>query len=84
MQSAPRTANQMRRRSAMSQKEVSVNLGGIFAPLLGVLFIGLKLTGYINWPWLWVLSPIWIPAAIVFGFLGLFGIICGILKLAKK
>lgn len=26
---------------------------------LAVLFIALKLTGVINWSWLWVLSPIW-------------------------
>jgi len=84
MQMASHTTNQMRRRSAMSQKVVSVNASGLFPSLLAVLFIGLKLTGYINWPWLWVLSPIWIPAAIVFGFLGLFWIVWGILKLAGK
>lgn len=33
----------------------------IFTELLLILFIGLKLTGYINWPWWWVLSPAWIP-----------------------
>ena len=33
--------------------------------LLGVLFIGLKLAGFIDWPWLWVLAPFWIPAAIM-------------------
>ena len=32
--------------------------------LLAVLFIGLKLTGYISWPWVWVLSPLWIGFAI--------------------
>ena len=32
--------------------------GGIgFFGLLTILFIGLKLTGYINWSWFWVLSP---------------------------
>ena len=31
---------------------------------LGLIFITLKLTGYINWSWLWVLSPFWIPLAI--------------------
>lgn len=32
--------------------------GGIgFIGLLTLLFIGLKLTGYINWSWWWVLSP---------------------------
>lgn len=36
-----------------------------FFGLLAILFIGLKLTHVINWSWLWVLSPIWIPAALV-------------------
>ncbi len=31
-----------------------------FAGMLTVLFIGLKLTGYIAWSWWWVLSPLWI------------------------
>jgi hypothetical protein len=35
-----------------------------FPGLLTVLFIGLKLTGYITWPWVWVLSPLWISALI--------------------
>lgn len=35
--------------------------GGIgFVGLLTIVFITLKLTGYIAWPWVWVLSPIWI------------------------
>lgn len=36
----------------------------IFIPLLAVLFIGLKLGGVIAWSWLWVLSPLWLGAAI--------------------
>ena len=32
--------------------------------LLGVLFIGLKLTGHIDWSWLWVLCPFWIGIAV--------------------
>jgi hypothetical protein len=27
--------------------------------MLTVLFIGLKLTGYITWSWWWVLAPLW-------------------------
>ena len=46
-----------------------------FTGLLAILFIGLKLTGVITWPWLWVLSPIWIPFVIVFICL-LFIILC--------
>lgn len=33
--------------------------------LLTVLFVGLKLTDNIGWSWLWVLSPIWIPYAVL-------------------
>jgi len=41
-------------------------IGGIgFVGLLTILFIGLKLTGYINWSWLWVLAPIWIATILV-------------------
>jgi hypothetical protein len=37
----------------------SSNSGGIgFVGLLTILFIGLKLTGFIDWSWFWVLSPV--------------------------
>tara|TARA_R110000772_G_scaffold11545_1_gene36012 strand:+ start:1126 stop:1329 length:204 start_codon:yes stop_codon:yes gene_type:complete len=39
----------------------SSSSGGIgFVGLLTIVFIVLKLTGYIAWSWWWVLSPIWI------------------------
>lgn len=30
--------------------------------ILGLIFITLKLMGYIAWSWWWVLAPFWIPA----------------------
>jgi hypothetical protein len=36
---------------------------GVFG-LLGVAFVILKLTGVIDWAWLWVLAPFWIGAAL--------------------
>lgn len=40
--------------------------GGIgFASLLLLAFIILKLTHYIDWSWWWVLSPFWIPIALI-------------------
>lgn len=42
-----------------------------FLGLLGILFIGLKLTGFIDWSWVWVLAPIWFSSAIVILALGL-------------
>ena len=40
--------------------------GGVgFAGLLTITFIVLKLTGVIEWSWLWVLSPAWISIILV-------------------
>ena len=40
--------------------------GGIgFTGLLTIVFIVLKLLGKISWSWIWVLSPLWIPTAIL-------------------
>ena len=36
-----------------------------FCGLLTLIFITLKLTGYITWSWLWVISPLWLPLAVV-------------------
>lgn len=50
----------------MSDNNSSSSSGGIgFAGLLTILFIGLKLTGYIAWSWWWVLSPLWLGLALV-------------------
>lgn len=48
---------------------------------LTLLFIALKLTNYINWSWIWVLSPFWIELLIA----GLF-VCCwiGLYKYCKK
>jgi len=38
--------------------------GGIgFCGLLTIVFITLKLVKVIDWSWVWVLAPIWIPVA---------------------
>lgn len=49
----------------MGNQTSTTRSGGIgFFGLLTIVFITLKLTGYIAWSWWWVLSPIWIPAMI--------------------
>ena len=50
-------------------KEKSRSEESMFVTLLTVLFIGLKLTNQIDWSWWWVLSPLWISAALVIGIL---------------
>lgn len=56
--------------------------GARFRPYLtGLLlaFVALKIFGVINWNWLWVLAPLWMP----FGFaVALFGIAIVLVGLA--
>jgi len=52
--------------------------GMSFSSWLTLIFIVLKLTNVIGWSWLWVLSPTWIPLAMVIVillFVGLFTLI---------
>jgi hypothetical protein len=51
----------MRKRENIQSSHSSVGLPG----MLTVLFVGLKLTHYIDWSWWWVLSPMMIPFALL-------------------
>ena len=40
--------------------------GGVgISGLLGIAFVILKLCKVIDWPWIWVLAPFWITAALI-------------------
>lgn len=49
----------------MREKKEVKHVGIGFAEALTLLFIGMKLGKVISWPWLWVLSPIWIPLVLI-------------------
>ena len=49
-----------------------------FLDLLGLLFIGLKLGGVINWSWWWVTCPLWGAFAIVLAVLVIKGVLTAI------
>ena len=49
----------------MSKSNNASSHGIGFTGLLTITFIVLKLCGVIAWSWWWVLSPLWISAAIV-------------------
>jgi hypothetical protein len=64
---------------AQPQATATASSGGIgFTGLLTILFIALKLTGYIAWSWWWVLSPIWISLLLAVGIIIIVLIIAGI------
>jgi len=49
----------------MTETSARVSSSGIgFCGLLTIVFIVLRLTGHVDWSWVWVLSPLWIPTAI--------------------
>ena len=52
------------------EKTVIIKRGTSSSSLLGVLFIGLKLTNHIDWSWFWVLTPFWLPLALFIAVLG--------------
>ena len=37
----------------------------IIIVILLAVFVTLKLFGFLQWSWLWILSPLWIPFVIV-------------------
>ena len=49
----------------MKEKSTASSGGIGFVGVLTIVFIVLKLLHLIEWSWLWVLSPIWITAALV-------------------
>lgn len=65
-------------------QKTHVNAGFPVAGVLGLIFITLKLCGVIGWSWLWVLSPFWLPFAIVLGLGAIALIFCGFYAFFKK
>ena len=61
------------------KKSVNVNISGLFTTLLAIAFIVLKLCHVIEWSWLWVLSPLWIPLALVIVIVVFIAIFTGII-----
>jgi len=55
-----------------------------FTGLLTLIFITLKLTNFIDWPWVWVLAPFWIPILVIVVFLFV-AALCGVnIKVTRK
>ena len=46
-------------------ERINIKFSGLLSTLLTVLFVGLKLTNYIDWSWWWVLAPLWIPTSLI-------------------
>jgi hypothetical protein len=64
----------------MSKSNSSSSDGIGFGGALFLLFLGLRLAGVIDWPWIWVFAPIWIPLAL----LGVIGAVVVIIAWCQK
>jgi hypothetical protein len=53
---------------------------GVFG-LLGILFVALKLLGFIDWSWFWVILPFFIPTIV---FLSVFIVYMSTFGLFRK
>ena len=68
------------------ENKVNVSGGIGFIGMLTIAFIVLKLINIISWSWIWVLSPLWVPTAILllmFVLLLIGGIIMSMFKRKK-
>lgn len=61
---SPNRKETIMRMNSDKKETLNVQVGGLFSSLLTVAFIVLKLCHVIEWSWLWVLSPLWIPLAL--------------------
>lgn len=62
------------------ERNVTLQRSGL-STLLTVAFIVLKLCGVINWAWVWVLAPFWIPLAITIVMLVIIAVAKGLMSL---
>lgn len=70
-----------------SKSSSSSTSGGVgLLGLLGILFVGLKLTGYIDWSWWYVTMPFWggVALVVIIGVLFLLGWLLTRLLNAKR
>ncbi len=69
----------------MSESTNNTTSGGIGVfGLLGVLFVALKLLGFIDWSWWWVTLPFWGGLALVLGVIAIVAIVAGIVVLFDR
>lgn len=68
--------------SESNKNKLTISIGNLsLSTVLFIVFLVLKLTGYITWSWWWVTAPLWASPVLFFGIiaialcLGLVGLI---------
>ncbi len=65
------------------EKENNKSTGISLSVVILLIFLVLKLTKLIDWSWVWVLSPLWIPFALVFIVISL-GTLSGLIRILHE
>ena len=68
----------------MEEEKTVVSSGCSLATVLGVVFLVLKLVGVIDWAWVWVLAPFWIPVALVIAVVLIWLLVIGIIAVINR
>jgi hypothetical protein len=63
-----------------TNKKVTIQLVSPVTVILFILFFLAKIFDKIDWSWWWVFSPLWIPASILIGIIGICLLLIGIAK----
>lgn len=63
------------------EKKVVINKGISTSTLLGIAFIVLKLCNVIDWSWVWVTAPFWIPLTLCVAALAVWGVVVVIIAI---
>ena len=66
----------------MANESKSGGLG--IGMILFIVFLVLKLTNVIDWSWVWVISPLWIPFALGIVVIGIVGLTAAIIEQLSK
>lgn len=58
--------------SKNNKNKLTISIGNLsLSTVLFIVFLVLKLTGYITWSWWWVTAPLWIGPALFFGIIAI-------------
>lgn len=58
--------------SVSNKNKLTISIGNLsLSTVLFIVFLVLKLTGYITWSWWWVTAPLWVGPALFFGIISI-------------
>lgn len=69
----------------MSKTVINNNSGKLgFCSILTLVFVVAKILGYLDWSWLWVFSPLWLPLGSILAFILVLSLFIGAIELYER